>query len=471
MRIYLDKQIFSHLFKQEKPEYITLLKKLYENKTNLLFCYSHAHLLDLKNDKTQIKYRELEFIETLVNDNYLSYHALDKNTSCYLAKPSEAFADVDVQDEPIDMSKIFDFDNSLLSPQEREQFTAAKDVLANLKFDFNIFGQSVLEEEVSNPLSKILPTQTEPMSILDMSEHMLKVLKSMENDPSVYKGLRSVSDKYLNNGKFTIEFDSIDFNEELKDSPLQKTFIEYVTSNLNPKRNKKITNYDFFTNAYLTLDILGISKDSSKTVKFTNMLNDSLHSYYAAYCDILVSDDVAFLKKTKALYKLLNIETQVLHIDEFITAFTFFIDTQESSKEVFFNLLINDLRSGLISNTKKSLRFNRETLTIKSKHNYLGHFNRIDNMVEDSKSYAYLYREVSNYSYFSFFREYQIIVNNAVRLFGIDIDFKGEFDWEVEIKEINGGKWAGRFWDFESFTVLIEINKGTNALGLLIAVK
>ena len=471
MRIYLDKQIFSHLFKQEKPEYITLLKKLYENKTNLLFCYSHAHLLDLKNDKTQIKYRELEFIETLVNDNYLSYHALDKNTSCYLAKPSEAFADVDVQDEPIDMSKIFDFDNSLLSPQEREQFTAAKDVLANLKFDFNIFGQSVLEEEVSNPLSKILPTQTEPMSILDMSEHMLKVLKSMENDPSVYKGLRSVSDKYLNNGKFTIEFDSIDFNEELKDSPLQKTFIEYVTSNLNPNGDKKITNYDFFTNAYLTLDILGISKDSSKTVKFTNMLNDSLHSYYAAYCDILVSDDVAFLKKTKALYKLLNIETQVLHIDEFITAFTFFIDTQESSKEVFFNLLINDLRSGLIYNTKKSLRFNRETLTIKSKHNYLGHFNRIDNMVEDSKSYAYLYREVSNYSYFSFFREYQIIVNNAVRLFGIDIDFKGEFDWEVEIKEINGGKWAGRFWDFESFTVLIEINKGTNALGLLIAVK
>lgn len=78
MRIYFDKQIFSYLFKNEKPEYVDLLKKLYDYKQNSLFCYSHAHLLDLKNDKTDIKFQELKFIETLVDDNYLSYHAIDK---------------------------------------------------------------------------------------------------------------------------------------------------------------------------------------------------------------------------------------------------------------------------------------------------------------------------------------------------------------------------------------------------------
>ncbi len=61
-RIYFDKQIFSHLFKQENPVYQNLLIQLLADKHHFLFCYSHAHLLDLKNDKTDIKYKELEFI-------------------------------------------------------------------------------------------------------------------------------------------------------------------------------------------------------------------------------------------------------------------------------------------------------------------------------------------------------------------------------------------------------------------------
>ena len=81
-RIYFDKQVFSFLFKNTNPTYKDFLKELYLNREKFLFCYSHGHMLDLKNDKTDIKYKELEFMETLVKDNYLSYHALDKKTSC-----------------------------------------------------------------------------------------------------------------------------------------------------------------------------------------------------------------------------------------------------------------------------------------------------------------------------------------------------------------------------------------------------
>ncbi len=86
-RIYFDKQIFSHLFKGDKPVYQKLYKDLIKNKDQFIFCYSHGHLLDLKNDKTETKFSELDFIETIVDDNYLSYHATEKRTSCYLAKP------------------------------------------------------------------------------------------------------------------------------------------------------------------------------------------------------------------------------------------------------------------------------------------------------------------------------------------------------------------------------------------------
>ncbi|MBS1783047.1 MAG: hypothetical protein JSS78_08260 [Bacteroidetes bacterium] len=72
-----------------------------------MFCYSHAHLLDLKNDKTDIKYKELKFFEQLVGDNYLSYHATEKRTSGYLAKPLEAFKDVEIDDEPISFTNLF----------------------------------------------------------------------------------------------------------------------------------------------------------------------------------------------------------------------------------------------------------------------------------------------------------------------------------------------------------------------------
>lgn len=73
----------------------------------------------------------------------------------------------------------------------------------------------------------------------------------MKKDKAIYKGLRNLTDKHINNEKFTIEYDEIDFNEDLKESQLQKTFIEYVNSNLNPNGDKEISKYDFFTNAYL----------------------------------------------------------------------------------------------------------------------------------------------------------------------------------------------------------------------------
>lgn len=468
MRIYLDKQIFSHLFKQEKSQYINLLRKLYDYKSNGIFCYSHAHLLDLKNDKTDIKYDELKFMETLVDDNYLSYHAIDKYTSCYLVNPLEAFADINIEEEEFDISDIFNVDTGLMTKEQNDNLETVKKFLNDFKFDFSFLKEN-LPEDTNDSVNKIIPS--EKMSIIDLTQHMMGMVKNMDEDKSFYKGLRSTSDKYLNNGKFTVDFNSIDFNDDLKNSALQKTFIEFVNGNLNPNGNKKVTRHDFFTNAYFSLDLLGISKEPAKTVKFRNVLNDGFHSYYGAYCDYVVSDDNGFLKKTKALYKLLKIDTKVLHIDEFINSFSFSIDNEEISQNTFFSLLINDIKNGLVVNSKKSIKYNRETITFKPNHHYLGNFNRIDQIIEDEVTHLYLYKEINNYSNFTFFREYEIVINNAIKIFGPDTNFKGKFNRVTEIKEVKDGKWNGRFWDFKDFTILIDINKGTENLGLQLTVK
>ncbi|MFT4611472.1 MAG: hypothetical protein ACJA1H_002617 [Glaciecola sp.] len=165
VRIYFDKQIFSHLFKQEKSQYVILLEKIRKQKASL-FCYSHAHLLDLKNDKTDIKYSELEFIDSIVNDNYLSYHEIKKKTSCYLARPLVAFADVENETDHIDFSSLFDFGTSDLNPEDLEKLQNAKTLLTETKLDFNFPGLENMDSDLTDSLKNIIPHGKEPMSIM-----------------------------------------------------------------------------------------------------------------------------------------------------------------------------------------------------------------------------------------------------------------------------------------------------------------
>ncbi len=427
-------------------------------------------MLDLKNDKTDIKYKELEFMETLVSDNYLSYHAHDKKTSCYLARPQEAFKDIECEsDTDISFTNLFDdIDLNSLTEEQRQQVVKAKDLFTTQKLDFGFSNLEGLTEEMRKPLSKILPIGVPSMTLIEWMQHFMGTLKSMEEDKSVYKGLRNAVDQYLNNGKFTVDFDNIDFNDDMKNSVLQKTFIEYVNSNLNPDGNKEITDYDFFTQAYFTLDILGISKESSKNVKFKNVINDSYHSYYGAFCDYVVSEDEGFLKKTRVLYRLLDIQSKVFHIDDFIKYFSLLSKSNEANQNDFFDLLVNDLRNGIVLNSKPSIRYNRYTTTIKPYHQYFGFFNRMDSIKEDGKDFIYLYRTTKNYSYFYFYREYEGLVNKAVKLFGHDFEFNGDYKWPDENDEMKKGNWKGRKWQFNSLTVLLDINKGTGEIGLLI---
>jgi|GEM_PF-345886 len=472
-RIYFDKQIFSHLFNSDRQEYRDFLALLKANSDNFLYCYSQGHLQDLQNDKTNIKYDELAFMETLVGDNYLSYDATEKRTSCYLATPLEAFKDYDKDEEPLSiLSALDNIDLSSMSDEQRMQIENAKELIATQKIDFSFTGlKNLLSEKDTEAVQKVLPLSSGSMTLLDWSNHLMNLLSSMNEDKSIYKGFRNIVDANLNQGRFTVKYDSIDFNDDLKNSELKKTFIEYVTGNLNPNGEKEVTEYDFYLNAYLSLDLLGISKEPSKAVKFRNLMNDGYHSYYGAFCDYVVSDDKGFLKKTKTMYRLLGIETKVFDIVEFMSHFPLLIRSIELDSRTFIKLLVNDLKHGLVVGSKNSVKSNRHTTTIKPTHNYLGYFNSLQTIREDGKEFILLRRKTKNYSYFSFFREHAGIVNIAVKIFGIDDNYRSEFSSEKELKEISDGSWEGRFWNFDVATIHLQINEGINELCLLITIQ
>lgn len=75
--IYLDKQVFSHLFNAKEEKYSLLHEKILSHKDEFIFFYSNAHLFDLQDDKTDIKYTEMECMQSIVS----GYHLIYENTT------------------------------------------------------------------------------------------------------------------------------------------------------------------------------------------------------------------------------------------------------------------------------------------------------------------------------------------------------------------------------------------------------
>jgi hypothetical protein len=469
-RIYFDKQIFSHLFKGKDSRYTKLLVDIMESKRHLLFCYSHAHLLDLKNDKTEIKYDELAFMSQIVDDNYISYDAIEKSTSCYLASPQEAFAQIDSEDDVISFSGLFENINlDYATPEQAAQIESAKRMLTEPSSLFDFSALQDLPEEQKSLFNRLVPSGNS--SMLDWLNSFAGFYRQMNEEKDIYKGLRKIVDGGFNNGKFVVNYDNIDFNDDLKNSLIKKSFTDFVYDSLNPDGKKEVSTYDFHCNAYFMLDLLGISKEPSKTVKFRNVMNDGFHSYYGAFCDYVVSDDNGFIKKSKVLYKLLGIETKVFHIDDFVGYFLLLKNSFESDVRSFTNLLVHDLSNSLVLGSKKSIKFNRVTTYLKPHHKYIGHFNSLESMVEDGVNYILFSKQSKNYSKFDFYREYKLVINNLIRLFGEDIDLKGDFKWEQEIEEIRNCIWTGRRWQLGKLKLILEINEGSKKFCMLITLK
>jgi hypothetical protein len=469
IRVYLDTNVFSYLKNSSNPAIQNFHSSLKKYKSTLLYCYSHGHLLDFKQDKSDKKFDDLDFIETLADNNYISYNGMEKYTSCYLAKPREAFIGLG-EDTKIDLKSIFDIDLKYLTPEQQEKFTNAKNVLLNQEFDFAFANPNGIPDDAKNALSKFLPVDKSKFTLLELSEHFMQILNVMNEDKTAYKDLRNYIDKNLNNGKFVVDDNNIDFNDDLKNSLLKKSFIEFVNNTLNPEGKKQITDYDFHIQAYTSLDILGISKDPSKKARFRNIFNDGMHSYYGAFCDYVVSSDEDFIKKTKALYKLLGLKTEVVSLNEFVQSIDIIANIEEKDIITFLQVLKVDISKGIILSSKPSLRYNRYTITIKPFHLYLSYFNKMEHIHEPDADYIVFSNQRHNYSNFVFYKEYQAVTNKAAKLFGDDLNFKGEFNFEIEKKEINEGIWKGRHWRIEDIEIVLEINKASEKFNLVLVI-
>lgn len=134
--IYFDKQLFSHLFKSQEEKYLALRKKILSHRDEFIFLYSNAHLLDLQQDTTDIKYDEMDFMQSIVDGNHIFYES--PNIGVIKESPRSAFNNVAKVD---DFSWLYELDLSQITEEQCDAINniidiSIKDLRGELEFDW-----------------------------------------------------------------------------------------------------------------------------------------------------------------------------------------------------------------------------------------------------------------------------------------------------------------------------------------------
>ncbi len=458
-RIYFDSNIFRYLKSNEGNKYSLLQENLFDSKNQLLFYYSYAHLSDLGRDKTDRKFDDLLFMEQFVDKNFLNLNRDEEIVNVQIASPIDSFNSMDFTP----LNETLDFDKLAVEIEVQEGDTDEVKTAKKLAHQFfnmplSNLGISNLPEmpEGNNPIAKLLPIVNERDTLLDLMKGMMGTFHDLYEDPSIWRDFRNYSIQSLGNKKFDIDINNESFNELLRDTPLQKSFLEFVEDTFTHNKSlEKQRQFNFFINAYNCLNLLGLDNEKNKKVVFSSFQNDAQHAYYAAHCDYLVSADEQLLLKAKVLYKLFNIETKVLNLREFEEELLE-LETGDMTADNFVNYLTEVFENAELQEDSE-IEVNKRLLTYKLKVSFFHYFNHLNLVIENRDSPMYIfYNNVKNYSRFTSFIEFEKITNKIISILGIDSNGKMEFT-DSEKKEIIENNWDGRIWHFEEETFCLQI--------------
>lgn len=422
--IYLDKQVFSHLFNAREEKYSLLRDKILSHKDEFIFFYSNAHLFDLQDDKTDIKYAEMEFMQSIVDGNRLIYEF--PRQEMMKQSPREAFETVG---KVGDFSWLDNFDISQLTDEQLNAINnivdiSIKDLKGELDFNWltNRIPISANELQVDVPIFKSL---------------MNLIAYNFYENKNAYKQVRDNTIARYNPKEIKANGEDV-FNEQLSSSPLGLSFIETIKATLAQTGLSSSDSAIVYYMSYMLLDLFGVNKEARKKVKFQNMQADCCHSFFGSYCDCIVSDDEGLRLKSKTLYKLFNFGTKVYSIDEFIERFDEAINNNKKSGRKYFDEIFNDYIARQILRTEITPE---HTLTyLNTSNKFFGYFNCMIERKSDNETVIILHKN-NDLNQPMLVREIEIIVNRMVKVFNdMGANFT-LFDEAVELPQLKADNW------------------------------
>lgn len=410
MRIYLDWNIFSFIKRDEFKELRLKLESLSEY---AIFPFSPAHFTDLMKSyspdgsNAERFQQDLNTLSLFCGDNYFCWDKEKQRTMPFLATPQQIFEER--KDTPI--QDFLGRDNFLSLFDDDEYMTPLKTIMEKGYSSLPAFDETTMPPESWEAIKKMYPSLPDNPTmwdfILEMSDHSLRLHESNKE----YKKLRTIETDNQLSVNISPQNDDASEVFSKMDALISKMgagddFMSFVKQSISYNKSLKQDRYTIFTSAYLMLDMFGCAPDKlkKKTNSISNITADGEHSFYAAHCDILVTDDEKLRFKSDAMYKQFNIATQIFSPSEFLEQ----IDSICSRFDKFESLF--DSVIPCISQEEPSASFPF----------LLGLFNRVEKRVSDDPKTLTLgfWRESLTYSEFVSYSESDLLLSLCIKYFG-----------------------------------------------------
>jgi len=441
LRIYLDTNLLT------KIEDFPLLKEklsIYSDYLNIV--YSSAHIDDLSRSSNA----EL----TLKDLNTIKYYSQDQCLAKYWGEDSLRY---DTRD-PI------------------EFYETSKETSIDIVDTFTYLDQECEKLGIENPLNK-LGTKVTFDAPIDQQNNLFSFTRFKRNPTfkSLFDDIAEVFQQSLTSNNLLkvarTQFDEqiprsaianikgniIDYlNEELPKTVFNKTFDELALDSLNLRgKDKSYSHFDWFITRYNILDLVGYKSDNNSTT--SNIVTDAFHAFYAAHCDIFLSQDKRLRDKAKVLYKESAITTLIFSETEFCN----FID------QLIFRIQTTTRLADFIRNihtlNTECFYCNIDTRSVITEYRletfFAGYFDYVIWVMTDNDTTITVFtkenRTLSNWYYY---KELQSLVKVFVELLGPDMNNNVEFT-NIEQELAEDKIWAGRMWHFEGLLISLSQDK------------
>jgi hypothetical protein len=442
LRLYLDTNLLTKLDKAEHSQLKALLLK-YADYLNIV--YSSAHISDLeKSSNAELTLKDLNTIRFYTNNQCLAKYWGIENLSYDIRDPIEFFETS--KETTIDVESAFkNIENECQKLGIESPFERLKKL--NTKMDFDVTN----EVDQSSFFRRFKEEQT----FSSLFEDVKDILQASLTSNLLLKEVRTHFDKHLPREVMgNVKEDIIGYlNQELPKTIFNKTFDDLTNNSLKLSNKRQHSDFDRFVTRYCILDLVGYKSDNTSTTP--NIIADGSHAFYAAHCDIFISQDKRLRDKAKIIYNEFGVDTPIFSEKEFCESIDrIILKIQDTST---FTDIISKISSLNVESfysvidTKSTVReYFLGTF-------FAGYFNYVIwvSTIDDNYIIAFTkdLRTLSNWFYY---KELKTLVKSFVEWLGPDIHNRSEFvDESQEFSQ--DGIWIGRAWVFEK--ILITLTK------------
>ena len=421
IRIYLDWNVISNL---KRPEFKEILDFISKHKEYLQFPYSPAHLSDLMKSYTpdnELFYTDLDMLQYLAETHLLRWE--NGATKPLLGTPKEYFESTK---DNKDNSDLFDFDKVFKTLDDSAASLGLGEISGLMKSILEVPSGIDINEENRDILEKMFPNLPANSTVWDLIKEIGPFSKKLLEDGAYYKNFRKIMvgqgfKLEANSGNWSYDTVIKNIDAFLIKFGTEMTYLDYIESRFK-NRKEPITHYEYYTTAYLLLDLVGYKVDKlpKPSDNLGNIRADGEHSFYAAHCDYFVAIDKKLRIKSKVLYNEFKVSTKIIEPEELISELTKVLDDVSSKDDLFEKAISFYDQEFYVGSRPLENEEGIDTYLFHLPKFYFNYFNfMIYCAYPEHDGFVLTFRKgYTNFSEFTFYTENVTLINTVCQYFG-----------------------------------------------------